>query len=143
MLSAGVLSGLLHGPLCQVMGGAPDAGFFVLADLTKPHPVLSDLRVRQAIARAIDKQELIDGVLLGLGERIPQGRFVERSAGFVDQVKEALARAMELAKAADARRVIPLQVSGAFHSPLMQKAADKLASGRRRAQVKRSEAVRR
>jgi [acyl-carrier-protein] S-malonyltransferase len=34
--------------------------------------------------------------------------------------KEALERAMELAKARDARRVIPLQVSGAFHSTLMQ-----------------------
>ena len=33
---------------------------------------------------------------------------------------EALERAMELAKARDARRVIPLQVSGAFHSTLMQ-----------------------
>jgi peptide/nickel transport system substrate-binding protein len=31
-------------------------------------PLFQDLRVRQAIAYAIDKQELIDGVLLGLGQ---------------------------------------------------------------------------
>ena len=30
-------------------------------------PLFQDIRVRQAIAHAIDKQELIDGVLLGLG----------------------------------------------------------------------------
>jgi peptide/nickel transport system substrate-binding protein len=31
-------------------------------------PLFQDIRVRQAIAHAIDKQELIDGVLLGLGQ---------------------------------------------------------------------------
>jgi len=35
--------------------------------LKKPHPALADLRVRQAIAHAIDDQTLIDRVLAGLG----------------------------------------------------------------------------
>jgi len=39
----------------------------------------------------------------------------------------ALNLAMEMAKARGAKRVIPLAVSGAFHSPVMQPAADGLA----------------
>ncbi|ERP38702.1 ACP S-malonyltransferase [Chitinivibrio alkaliphilus] len=42
--------------------------------------------------------------------------------------KEAVEEASALLEAAGAKRVVPLAVSGAFHSPLMQPAADKLAT---------------
>jgi len=38
----------------------------------------------------------------------------------ISGTREALARSMDLAKARGAKRVVPLQVSGAFHSTLMQ-----------------------
>jgi [acyl-carrier-protein] S-malonyltransferase len=42
----------------------------------------------------------------------------------ISGAKEDLAKAAELAKTKGARRVIPLPVSGAFHTPLMQPAVD-------------------
>ncbi len=46
---------------------------------------------------------------------------------------KALERAAEIARAMGARRVIPLAVAGAFHSPLMNEAAEVIASAYRTA----------
>jgi [acyl-carrier-protein] S-malonyltransferase len=45
----------------------------------------------------------------------------------ISGTRESLARSMDLAKARGARRVIPLQVSGAFHSRLMQPTVEGMA----------------
>ena len=45
----------------------------------------------------------------------------------ISGTRQALARSMDLAKTRGARRVIPLQVSGAFHSSLMKPAAEGMA----------------
>lgn len=50
---------------------------------------------------------------------------------------DAVEKACELAKAAGAKRAISLNVSGAFHSPLMQAAADKLAPEIDKADIRR------
>ncbi len=45
----------------------------------------------------------------------------------ISGAKENLSRAVELAREKGASRIIPLEVSGAFHTPLMQLAADGMA----------------
>jgi [acyl-carrier-protein] S-malonyltransferase len=46
----------------------------------------------------------------------------------ISGAKDNIAKAIDLAKARGAPRVLPLQVSGAFHSPLMQPASEGLSS---------------
>jgi [acyl-carrier-protein] S-malonyltransferase len=49
---------------------------------------------------------------------------------------DAVARAGEISKEAGAKRVIPLKVSGAFHTPLMQAAADGLAEALAKVEIR-------
>jgi [acyl-carrier-protein] S-malonyltransferase len=52
---------------------------------------------------------------------------------------DRVARAAELARAAGAKRVLPLPVAGAYHSPLMQQAAPRLQAELDRVELRRPE----
>ena len=75
--------------------------------------------------------------IIGLDEALLTGVCAEtdtRIANFncpgqliISGAKEKLTEAVDLAKAKGARRVVPLPVSGAFHTPLMQSAVDELS----------------
>ena len=78
------------------------------------------------LALASDKVEEIchgiDGVVVPANYNC-EGQIV------ISGTPEAVAQAAEKMKDAGARRALPLPVGGAFHSPLMQPAADELAEG--------------
>lgn len=77
---------------------------------------------------------LPDGKLDGVLAEAAQGEVVTAAnLNSPDQIviaghKGAVERAMELAKAAGAKRTIPLHVSAPFHCPLMKPAQDRLAA---------------
>lgn len=74
---------------------------------------------REALARCCEEASQ-DGIVCICNYNCP-GQLV------IGGEKAAVARAAELAKAAGARRCLPLRVSGPFHTPLMRPAADALA----------------
>src|SRR5260370_38527287 len=69
---------------------------------------------------------LVDASHPGLGQ-VSVANFNAPGQIVISGEQGALNLAMELAKARGAKRVIPLPVSGAFHSPVMQPAAAGLA----------------
>ncbi|MDD4519848.1 MAG: ACP S-malonyltransferase [Alphaproteobacteria bacterium] len=75
---------------------------------------LSLVDVEEVIQNAKEKDVLLIANDNSIGQIVISGQ------------KEAVQRAMTLAKEKGAKLTIPLAVSGAFHSPLMQKAADKM-----------------
>lgn len=78
------------------------------------------------LALSADKVEAIcaevDGVVVPANYNC-EGQIV------ISGAVEAVTKASEMMKAAGARRALPLPVGGAFHSPLMQPAAEELAAG--------------
>ena len=76
---------------------------------------LSPEQVKDVVARAADA-----GVVTAANFNSPIQTVISGEAA-------AVKRASEIASEMGAKRVLPLNVSGAFHSPLMQSAADALA----------------
>ncbi len=92
-----------------------------------------------AMQKACEKQESTMAAVLGMedtkvedicrqitGEIVVAANFNCPGQVVISGTKEGIAQACELLKANGAKRAIGLQVGGAFHSPLMQPAAEEL-----------------
>jgi [acyl-carrier-protein] S-malonyltransferase len=87
---------------------------------------------REATAQSV--ATLVDVSHPGLGQ-VSVANFNAPGQIVISGEQGALHLAMEMAKARGAKRVIPLAVSGAFHSPVMQPAAAGLAQAIRSSEV--------
>lgn len=91
----------------------------------------------QAMAKACEKEK--GGMLVLLGATAEQAKEIAEKAGcyvandnapgqvVLSGALASLEKAKELASQMAIKRVIPLQVAGAFHSPLMQSAAEEMS----------------
>ncbi|MDO8666239.1 MAG: ACP S-malonyltransferase [Gemmatimonadales bacterium] len=84
----------------------------------------------EQVAAACREASATNGVVVAANLNAPDQTVISGDPG-------AVARASELLKAAGAKRVVPLKVSGAFHSPLMAPAAKGLEAELARATMAR------
>jgi [acyl-carrier-protein] S-malonyltransferase len=113
---------------------AGSLGFADAVRLVRKRGQYMQQAVPQGVGAMAAILKLPRGKLDDILEKAAQGEFVS-AANFnsPDQIviaghAKAVDRASELAKAAGAKRVIPLQVSAPFHCPLMRPAQEKLAA---------------
>lgn len=88
---------------------------------TNPGGMVSVLGLEDQTIEEVCDAAREDGVLQGANYNAPGQVVISGDAA-------ALERAIPLMKEAGARRALPLKVAGAFHSPLMAPAAEKLAA---------------
>ena len=89
---------------------------------------LSPEQVEEVVAKAcFDKLSMKDGGAMKDGGVVVAANFNSPIQTVISGDEKGVARASEIASEMGAKRVAPLNVSGAFHSPLMQGAADALA----------------
>ena len=116
--SALVMSGALEFPnalrLVQQRGQ-----FMEEACERNPGTMMSVIGLEDGIVEALCAQAREDGMVVAANYNSP-GQVV------ISGAQEGVDRAAELARQKGAKRVLPLAVSGAFHSPLMGSAAEKL-----------------
>jgi [acyl-carrier-protein] S-malonyltransferase len=82
------------------------------------------------VAEACREASGPDGVVVAANLNAPDQTVISGDPG-------AVARAGELLKAAGAKRVLPLKVSGAFHSPLMAPAAERFVEALEKVELAR------
>ncbi|MBI3829655.1 MAG: ACP S-malonyltransferase [Planctomycetes bacterium] len=91
---------------------------------------LEEGKIREACAQAAKET----------GQVVAPSNFNGGGQIVIGGANEALAKAMELCKAAGARRVMKLPVAGAFHTALMQPAADGLREALAKAKIGKARA---
>lgn len=99
------------------------------AGLERPGTMAAILGLDRAAVEAVCAEASENGVVRPANLNAPGQVVISGEVAGVE-------RAMELARAAGAKRVIRLEVSGAFHSPLMAPAAEGLAAALREVEIR-------